>query len=109
MTNIHDDKKGELSFAFSEHARPILTVDVERYQSYLDDTDMTDEQKQAFIEALWSIVVCFVDLGFGVHPLQEVCGQNDEKAISDAPSIVSDVYLEHSDNDEQDELEHQPQ
>ena len=109
MTNIYDDKKGELSFAFSEHSRPVLTVDVERYQSYLDGTDMTDEQKQAFIEALWSIVVSFVDLGFGVHPLQEVCGQNGENAISDAPSITTDVYSENTEIENLNELEHEPQ
>jgi len=51
---------------------------VQRYQQYLDDSGMSDAEKQSFIEALWVIVIGFVDLGFGVHPLQEVCGQNPQ-------------------------------
>jgi len=50
-------------------------VDVERYQHLLDDPALSEEQKQQIIEALWSIIVNFVELGFGVHPVQEACGQ----------------------------------
>lgn len=57
---------------------PALEVDFERYQRYLDEEDLSEAEKQAFVEALWSIVLNFVDLGFGVHPLQKVCGQNPE-------------------------------
>lgn len=59
-------------------AKPTITVDVERYQAYLDDSGLTDEQKREFLQALWSIIVAFVDLGFGVHPLQEVCGKDTQ-------------------------------
>ena len=62
-------------------ARPALRVDVEAYQAYLEDTDLSDAQKREVIEALWSIVVAFVELGFGVHPVQEAritCGQSGE-------------------------------
>ena len=52
------------------HPKPSLTVDVEKYQAYLDGTDMTEEQKEEFLQALWSIIVSFVELGFGVHPVQ---------------------------------------
>lgn len=52
------------------HSKPALTVDVEKYQSFLDGADMTEEQKEEFLQALWSIVVSFVELGFGVHPVQ---------------------------------------
>ncbi len=48
-----------------------LTLDVEYYQSFLDDVDISDEQKSELIETLWNIVVQFVDLGFGIHPLQQ--------------------------------------
>ena len=52
------------------HPKPSLTVDVERYQAYLDGADMTEEQKEEFLQAFWSIIVSFVELGFGVHPVQ---------------------------------------
>ncbi|KAA8607296.1 hypothetical protein, partial [Salipiger aestuarii] len=29
-------------------------------------------------KALWSIIVGFIDLGFGIHPLQEVCGKDHQ-------------------------------
>lgn len=72
-------------------ARPTLTVDVERYQAYLDGADMTEAQKQEFLQALWMIVVSFVELGFGVHPLQDACGkpsQNGSESIKDAFDTV---------------------
>ncbi len=62
-------------------SRRMLEIDVEKYQAFLDDPSLTEDQKRQLIEALWSIIVAFVDLGFGVHPMQQVieqqgCGQN---------------------------------
>lgn len=51
----------------------MLTLDVSLYEKHLADSDMTQEQKQEFLEALWTIIVGFVDLGFGIHPLQQAC------------------------------------
>ena len=48
-----------------------LTLDVEFYQSFLDDADIPEDKKCELIETLWQIVVQFVDLGFGIHPLQQ--------------------------------------
>ena len=57
-----------------------LEIDVEKYQAYLDDQDLTPAQKEEIIHALWSIMVAFVELGFGVHPAQLSCGQLCEDA-----------------------------
>lgn len=70
-----------------------LTLDVEFYQSYIDDPQMSDADKRALIETLWSIMVSCVDLGYGIHPLQHpelgeafaACGQN-----ADAPNAKRD-------------------
>ncbi len=63
---------------------PTLTIDWELYGKYLDESDLSDAEKREFLETLWSIVVAFVDLGFGVHPLQRVtdnaCAQQAEIA-----------------------------
>lgn len=48
-----------------------LTLDVELYQSYIDDPSMSEADKRELIETLWSIMLSFVDLGFGIHPLQQ--------------------------------------
>lgn len=90
---MSDDKKnGEnkrLADSFDASVRPIVTVDIEKYQSYLDDPSLSVEQKEEFLQALWSIIVTFVELGFGVHPLQEVCGQNSE-ILSQRPKKAFD-------------------
>ncbi|MDF2365628.1 hypothetical protein [Sneathiella sp.] len=68
--------KTDLALGFATHAQPIITLDAEKYQHWLDDSDLSKDQKQEFLQALWSIVVAYVEMGFGVHPLQEVCGQD---------------------------------
>jgi hypothetical protein len=68
-----------------------LSVDVEKYQAFLDGSDMTDVQKEEFLQALWSIIVNFVDLGFGVHPAQEVCGKAPETGVQAAKESFDEV------------------
>lgn len=46
---------------------PQLTIDWDAYGQYLEKSGLSDDQKIALIETLWSIVVSFVDLGFGVR------------------------------------------
>jgi len=61
---------------------PTLTIDWEFYGEYLEDSDMSDAEKRELIEALWFMVVSFVDLGFGVHPAQLVtrnCCEQDQR------------------------------
>ncbi len=75
--NINNESSLDgLKIDFEKSSKPVLTVDVEKYQGYLDETNMTDAQKQEFLQNLWQIIVSFVELGFGVHPLQEVCGKD---------------------------------
>ncbi len=73
--------------------QPIVTVDYERYAHYLDGADLTDEQKQEYLQTIWSIIVEFVSLGFGVHPLQHIdnaCGESAEQA-SHTPILTPDM------------------
>lgn len=83
--------KDELNFAgfdlqerFDASAKAVVRVDVDKYQALLDSADMTDAQKEEYLQALWSIIVAFVEMGFGVHPLQEVCGK-DHETEADGP------------------------
>lgn len=59
-----------------ETAPPKLTIDWDAYLPFFEDEDIPEEQKRELIEALWSIMVSFVDLGFGIHPAQQVCGKD---------------------------------
>jgi hypothetical protein len=75
--------------------KPALTIDYALYEKYLEDSDLTDEQKQEFLDTLWSIIVGFVDLGFCVHPLQQaapnVCGQEIDLSGFMASNVVSSL------------------
>ncbi len=81
----------------NDSPRPNLIIDWELYGEYLEEADLTDDQKREFIETLWSIMVSFVDLGFGIHPLQHACGQIDL-----IPTPDSAVMLESKDHKQQD-------
>lgn len=86
-TDMGSDKS--LSEYFAVSAQRIITVDVAKYEQYLDGSDLSDEQKEEFLQAIWMFVSTFVELGFGVHPLQEACGQ-DDKRIEQRPKDAFD-------------------
>ena len=62
---------------------PPVGVDLSAYRHFFDDSDIPEEQKEALLQALWSVMMAFVDLGFGVHPIQQACGQTGDP--NDAP------------------------
>ena len=74
-------------------ARPALKLDVARYEDMLKDCDLTEEQRQEFLETIWSIIVGFVDMGFGIHPVQQAasegCGQELDLTSFMADNVVS--------------------
>ena len=70
----------EDGFRLTEQTNPPLSIEVDyhKYERFLETADLNEEQKREFIAALWSIIVAFVDLGFGVHPAQQAektCGK----------------------------------
>ena len=74
----HHDQTTQALFKSSAHAsakKPSVEIDVERYDAYLKDSDLSDQQKRELLQALWNVIVEFVSLGFGVHPLQQACGK----------------------------------
>lgn len=77
-----------------------LQVDVERYQAYLDDSEMTDKERSQVIEALWVIVSCFVELGFQVHPTQQACGKVKNALDVAGNSDSTEVQSRHSESAE---------
>ena len=72
-------------------APPTLAIDWERYGRYLDDSDLTDDQKREFLQTLWEIVVSFVDMGFDLNPTQSVCGEVGALADLSAKSVSTVV------------------
>ena len=73
-----------------------LEVDVDRYQSYLDDPALSPDERTQIVKALWTIVSGFVELGFDVHPIQQVCGKEeinlDHRGFSDSTEVQSNQH-----------------
>jgi hypothetical protein len=47
-------------------------LDVGKWRPYLDDFDITEEQKAEIIRILWNMMITFVDLGFGQESVQRI-------------------------------------
>lgn len=48
----------------------VPAFDAQEFYHYLDDFELTEEQKSELLITLWSIMAAFVDLGFGVSSIQ---------------------------------------
>lgn len=73
-------------------ASTALTLDCEQFIDLLEDSGLNDEEKRDYIMAFWNLVVSFVDIGFGIHPVQtalsESCGQNDDDRLDKAEAVI---------------------
>lgn len=58
-----------------------IQFDAQEFAHFLDESDLTHEQKLEYIRTVWQIVLQFIDMGFGIHPLQQACGSFDEAAV----------------------------
>lgn len=75
MTADADTPTPETSGTNNEKAWPTLTIDYALYDKYLEGANLSDEEKREFLDTLWNVIVAFVDMGFGVHPVQQICEQ----------------------------------
>ncbi|MEM8774970.1 MAG: hypothetical protein AAGF53_08045 [Pseudomonadota bacterium] len=66
-------------------AKRLVGIDTVKYQKYLDDPSLSEDQIEEIVSAIWSIIVNFVDLGFEVHPLQQA---ENEDACGKLPKGV---------------------
>lgn len=55
--------------------RRTLSIDVAKYQAMIGDPELSEAQKRDFVEALWTFLITFVDLGFELHTSDIACGQ----------------------------------
>lgn len=61
-----------------------LHFDVELYRHYFEDSGLTELQQREMLEALWILVVGFVDMGFGIHPVQHVLDGRKKTLATDS-------------------------
>ena len=54
--------------------RPVLKLDPDLYQEYLDDAGLSETDRQEFLTTLWAILCQFAELGYRIHPVQSATG-----------------------------------
>ena len=71
--------------------RPTLTLDVALFERHLEDSDLSEGDRRATLEALWAVIVGFVDLGFAVEPAAALADKSDgpgEVFASAGPALL---------------------
>ncbi len=85
------------AFETAKENANVIHVDYDKYIPFLEDSEIPDDQKIEFIELIWSILLNFVDLGFGIHPLQQVLDDNfieNSQLNPDTESRLSQKFTE---------------
>lgn len=75
---------------------PVLTFDADDYRDYVQDMGLGESQEQELLGTLWSIIVQFVDLGFGIEPVQRAksnipCSSEDKASTDGSRETVVGV------------------
>lgn len=95
-SETHDEAVPALGITVNTAARS-MTVDALAYQHLLDESGLSEAEKRELIETLWSVILGFVELGFGVHPLQQLPGTAEEADEENPPQAGTDrVHLTRS-------------
>lgn len=82
--------------------RHSLSIDWEVYAAMLEDSDMPRDQQKELIETLWSISVMFVDMGFDLNPVQQICGEPDDPLSDSPPDLLSLLKAEFNQTQQED-------
>lgn len=78
------DTKGDISAEAPQTPLPPLRFDVDEYRKYIEDEDLTEAQAEELLGAIWLIMVSFVDLGFGIHPVQHAMDERQKMLATDS-------------------------
>ena len=94
MTDDNNKISKPVSLHFAEAAFPVISeiqLDPSKYLGDMDDFDVSDEQKLALLEALWSVMRSFVELGFSLKDCGQLTDIFNEAAEGCAPGVTIDV------------------
>lgn len=77
--------------------RPTLSLDLALYETYFADSTLIETQKTELLQALWSIIVGFVDLGFTVEAA-DCDTESPREVVQEFASAGSPLLQSSSDN-----------
>lgn len=72
-----------------------MPPDINKYRKYVDDFDLTEEQKKELLKTVWSIMEDFVDKAFGRHPVQQCRRPPLEKDLQRPKQALKSFQLLH--------------
>lgn len=78
---------------------PDLVIDEQAWEEFLSLCDGPQEEKEAFIRALYALICEFVAMGFGVHPLQEHHVQDGDITTLLSPAMLDSLQSDNSENE----------
>lgn len=72
---------------------PALVFDPKEYVDYVLGHELSETEQRQLMQTVWQVMLAFVDLGFGIHPVQQAMGPQKEdvsnrKAVLDHESAV---------------------
>jgi|SRR5690606_18519076 len=85
------DPPDKLTNIARESFREAPPLDVDAYAPYVEELELTDEQKTDLLRTLWQIMASFVELGFGVDSIhQALPGLRDFSSETSADALEED-------------------
>ena len=70
-----------------QHQFRALSFDPDAFMQFVEDEDLSDEDAHALLRAVWEIIVAFVDLGLGIHPVQQAMDNSGSDSTNLPPGF----------------------
>lgn len=87
MNKPDQNYENPLSITDSQNSN-VPQLDIKKYQSHIEDFELTEEQQRELLETIWSIMISFVDIGFGVDVVQLLFGDTAPNSSNSKPDAV---------------------
>lgn len=71
-------------------------VDLNQFRQYVDHCDLSEEEKTALLEDLWSIVQSFVDEAWGLCPTQHFANDNQQNTTGKPLEMLDYPHADNS-------------
>ena len=94
MKELHEAKETAASPLTGAYRPKTLSLDTALFQHHLDRSGMSEAEMTEYLQMLWSFIVQFVDLGYGIHPVQQSCGKLPQGTAPSAFASGDMVQLE---------------
>ncbi|OLF77700.1 hypothetical protein AWH62_03225 [Maricaulis sp. W15] len=69
---------------------PALEFDAAKFQYLLDDPAVSPEEGEAFLKAIWDIIVLILDFGLRIE-FEGICPQGDESRSKELDAALADM------------------